>query len=207
MRARTHFWFNKYLVSPISSERYYLSFDAEHEALWFRMAKVASRSIDQHLSDSCGPGGYWYGSRVGYAPWLYRSWYKFGFVRHPVDRLLSAWRDKVCDHNMFGFSENELQRMRVLEQFVTWLEKQDINDCDEHLIAQHRLLDLDRMDFVGRFEQFGPDFAKVAQRLGIHVKEYLHLNSSKPRETTLPDDLRSRILEVYRKDIDLFYPE
>ena len=205
MNARLHFWFNKYLSTPLSSQQYYLSFDAEHKAMWFRMAKVASRTIDQHLREACGPGGYWYGSRVGYAPSLYKDWYKFAFVRHPVDRLLSAWRDKVCDRNMFGFSEGELHRMRSLEHFLDWLEKQDVENCDEHLMVQHRLVDLDRMDMIGRFERFDRDFAIVARKLDLAYEEGVHLNSSSPRDVQLTDPLRDRIQEIYRTDMDLFY--
>lgn len=205
MNARFNFWFNKYLSTPVSSRRYYLSFDSEHKALWFRMAKVASRTIDQHLREGCRPGGYWYGSRVGYAPSFYKDWYKFAFVRHPVDRLLSAWRDKVCDRNMFGFSESELHRMRSLEHFLGWLEKQDVENCDEHLMAQHRLVDLDRMDMIGKFERFDQDFAIVARKLGIAYQEGVRLNSSVPRDVQLTDPLRDRIQAIYRTDMDLFY--
>ena len=206
MWARAHFYLNKYIATPFSNERFHLSYCSEHQALWFRNAKVASRSIDHQLREASGRHGYWYSSRVGYFPALYKGWFKFGFVRHPVDRLLSAWRDKVCTHNLFAFAPDDLRRMQRLEEFVGWLEKQDIEECNEHIQVQFKQFDLDRMDLIGRFERFDEDFKKVTDRLGIQPKDHVHLNPSAPVEVQLTDDLRGRIMTIYRRDMELFYP-
>ena len=207
MHARAHFWFNKYLISPFSSHRYYLSYDVKHRALWFRTAKVASRSIDQYFRDACGAGGYYYSSRVGYAHVLYRDWFKFAFVRHPVDRLVSAWKDKVVEHNMYAFAPEELARMQDLGSFVDWLAKQNVDECDEHLQVQHRQIDMQRIDFVGRFERFDSDFAHVANSIGLPLTAQHHLNATKPRALEMDQSLRQKIAAIYHRDMELFYPE
>ncbi len=202
-----YFYINKYVASRLSEKRYRLSYDFKHRALWFRTSKVAGRTIDHHFRQATASGAYLYGSEVAYWPWMYRNFFKFAFVRDPLDRLLSAWKDKVLRHNYFDFSAPEHERMQILDHFLTWLEDLDIDRCDQHLRAQWTLIDLHHIDFLGRFESFARDFGLVAGHLGIEFDPEVRLNSTTEMPSVaLSMGQRRRIALVYEKDIRIFYP-
>ena len=63
-----HFYKNKYLISLLGKNKYYISYNYKYKCLWFRVAKVASRSINQHFIDNTPEGQYIYSSEVSYLP-------------------------------------------------------------------------------------------------------------------------------------------
>lgn len=201
-----YFYFNKYVVTPFSRNKYFLSYDFNHKALWYRVFKVASRTIDHHLRENCEKGEYIYSSEVGYNPGMFRDFFKFAFVRNPETRLLSAWKDKVLRSNYFKFRKKEHEQMKVLDNFIAWVKDQDIQTCDEHLRAQSTLIDLNHIDFVGRFESFDRDFAFVAEKIGLENYDAAQLNQTSGT-AHLTMQQRIDIAEIYRKDFQIFYPE
>ncbi|MCB0790363.1 MAG: sulfotransferase family 2 domain-containing protein [Flavobacteriales bacterium] len=202
-----HFYFNKYLLPLWRRDRYHISYSFTYKALWYRVYKVGSRTIDRHFREASGPGGYIYASPMPYLPERYADWFRFAFVRHPVDRLVSAWRNKVVRENYFGFAADQLTAMRELPGFVGWLEGLDPSMTDEHLRAQHGLIDMDHVQFIGRFERFDDDLRQVAQRVGLPLGEVHHLNVTARRPLGIPSELAERIAHVYRRDMELFYPD
>ena len=202
-----HFYFNKYVLKLFKRDRYYMSYSYRYKALWFRTYKVASRTIDQHLKDESGPGQYIYGSRMPYSRLLMRGFFKFAFVRHPEERFISCWADKVLSQNYFGFSTVQHERMKDLDNFLSWVETQNISNCDEHLMAQTALIDLNHIDFLGRFENFDRDFALVAEKLGIKYENTYKLNVGKGNKSIeINAEQRSRIQELYERDYRILYP-
>src|SRR5690606_23426294 len=121
---------------------------------------------------------YIYSSAVGYLPAMYKDYFKFAFVRNPVDRFISAWKDKVVNTNYFQFSEEEHRKMKNIGSFITWVRNIGLSDIDDHLKPQCMMIDLRNVDFIGRFERFKQDFAFVANRLGFDFDQELQLNSS-----------------------------
>jgi hypothetical protein len=64
------------------------------------------------------------------------------------------------------------------------------------------------MDFIGRFENFDEDFAKVAEKLGTPYEKEVKLNVNRStKKVELNDDQRRRLQALYRKDYEVFYPE
>ena len=207
IRKIQHFYFNKYIVKPFSRRRYFLSYSFKYKALWFRVYKVSTRTIDAHLKEASGRN-YIYSSSVGYIPSLYRNYFKFAFVRDPVDRFLSAWRDKVVNRNYFNFDEEIHERMKNLPDFIDWVRTLNIEKCDEHLRAQYALIDLNNIDFIGRFENFENDFRSVADKINLPLKEIYHLNKTEDDEAIKDISLKVEkdIISLYRKDCQIFYP-
>lgn len=199
-----HFYFNKYLVSPFSKEKYYLSYCLDHKALWYRVPKVGTRTIDEHLKEGSTSGGYIYSSRVGYLPSMYKNFLKFAFVRDPQDRLVSAWKNKVAEANYFNFEADEYQKMQKFDEFVVWLSTQDINQTDEHLLPQYKLVDYKNLDFLGRFESFSDDFSVLAKKIGLPIDQVHHKNSSKKANIEISPATKSLIEEIYRNDFEIF---
>lgn len=202
-----NFYVNKYLISPFSGRRYFISYDFRHKALWFRNYKVATRSIDHHLKSNCKPGEYIYSSAVGYNPAMYKNYFKFAFVRNPVGRFVSAWKDKVLKQNYFKFPAEQHQDMKNIGNFIGWVEQRNLEICDEHLRAQYALIDLNNVDFLGRFEKFEEDFSHVAKTLEFKSQPDIKLNTTQEIKTDISNANHEDILKLYEKDVRLFYPE
>lgn len=202
-----HFYFNKYLVSPFSTDKYFISYDYAHKALWFRVYKAATRSIDHHLKSGSVKGEYIYSSEVAYRPAMFRDYFKFAFVRNPETRFVSGWKDKVLNQNYFGFDSDEHERMKNLDYFIQWVKTLDIRHCDEHLREQCSLIDLNHIDFLGRFESFDRDFEYVAQQIGLKEYQPVHLNKTKKDSSiVLSDEQKNAIFNIYKKDFEILYP-
>jgi hypothetical protein len=144
---------------------------------------------------------------IHYPPNRYRNYFKFAFVRNPWDRLVSCWLNKVVTNNLFQFDDGTLRKMRELPNFVDFVSSLNIENCDRHLQAQFTLIDLDRIDFLGRLENFDDDFQKVCAAVGVPSAEVLHKNSSpdrKPYQEYYDNLTRAKAAHIYRKDIQIF---
>lgn len=201
-----HFYFNKYIISPLSDKRYYLSYSFKHKALWFRVYKVGTRTIDNRIKADAN-GRYIYSSAVGYLPELYKNYFKFAFVRNPIDRFISGWTDKVINQNYYNFDIDSHSQMKHLPNFINWVNQFDLEKCDEHLMAQYALIDLNNLDFLGRFERFEDDFAIVAKHLNLGHYDLEKLNASNQKKSEVSEQEQIAIAQLYAKDIRLFYPE
>jgi hypothetical protein len=185
-----------------------MSYSYRYKAIWFRNYKVASRTINNYLTADSKPGSLIYGSAMPYSKWMVRNFYKFAFVRNPEEKFISCWKDKVTVQNYFRFTPEEHERMQDFDAFLTWVEGQDVTKCDEHLRAQTSIIDIPNMDFIGRFENFDEDFAKVAEKLGTPYEKEVKLNVNRSKKKVeLTDDQRRRLQALYRKDYEVFYPE
>ncbi len=202
-----HFYLNKYIISLFSRKKYHISYDYQHKALWFRTYKVASRTVNQTLKQTSKEDKYIYGSQIAYLSFLHDKYFKFSFVRNPESRLISAWSNKVIEQNYFDFDEVEHEKMKDLNHFISWVESLDIDNCDEHLKSQCSSIDLNNIDFLGRFENFSNDFRFVLNRLGIDNSEIKHLNKSRRTEISLSKSQQLRIYYIYEKDFQIFYPD
>lgn len=190
-------------LSPLG---YSLTISHAHRFLWFRVAKVASRSIlgyfaehDVHLDVN-------HAQNMRYPTALFGDYLKFAFVRHPLPRFVSAWQDKVVNNNYFGFDDAALPRMREhVEAFAAWTATQpldDLRDGDVHLALQTRLIDLSQVDVVGRLETFDRDFAEICTRLGLPAAPVRPRNQTSA-PATYSDELRAAVSELYRLDFQV----
>lgn len=202
-----HFFFNKYVVKHFSHKEYFLSYNYKFKTLWYRVPKVASRSINQHFIQNSSEGENLYsGYGVGYIPGMFKNYTKFSFVREPAAKLISAFKNKVLEDNYFRFSAEEHSKMQNLENFLSWIEDHDINTIEKHLRAQHTMIDLNHIDFLGRFENFNEDYSKLCDRIGLPFEETPQLNKTKKRDLSFSASQLSRVHKLYEKDYQLFYP-
>ena len=108
---------------------------------------------------------------------------------------------------MFGFDLATHAQMKELENFISWVEGQNIDEAEEHLRSQHVLIDMDNLDFIGRLETFDEDFQKVADAIGMPLKTVHRKNRSGEKEIELSETDRARIRKIYQRDYELLYPE
>jgi len=91
--------------------------------------------------------------------------------------------------------------------FVHFVTQIPDEHCDLHFAPQHRLLDLETLDFIGRFENFDQDFSYIKEQISLSddIKPE-KLNSSKhgPYQNYYDDELRRMVAEKYARDLEIF---
>lgn len=92
------------------------------------------------------------------------SYFKFAVVRHPWQRLVSAYKNKyveICNSNrkcfnrMYGFKINELTtKTLTLDEILVWLLESDMAVTNLHFRPCATLCEVDRIkyDFIGDLE-------------------------------------------------------
>lgn len=192
-----------------SQFRYNLTIGSQPRFVWYRVAKTGTRTIFDVLRS----GGVRFAVENSifqhYRPAASGSHFKFAFVREPVDRFVSCWRDRVVDRNHFGFGAEERARLQDLAEFVAYAESIDIDRCDVHMRAQCRMVDMGQIDFLGRMERFEEDLRLVLDKLGLPGEQIPRRNaSSRDRAAEAIDPaLRRRIEKLYERDLRILgYP-
>ena len=196
-------------ISPLA---YNLTVSHSHRFVWFRVAKVATRTIRHHFETHDVTLDVDHAMRVRYPLATFSGYYTFAFVRDPLDRFVSAWHDKVVNANYYAFDDVDHQRMQRVEEFALWTAEQDlaaVPGTDQHLTLQSRMIDLNRVDFVGRLETFDRDFAEVCERVGAPAVPTAPQNQTAPggRDRRTSSELRDLVGRMYRRDYQVFgYP-
>lgn len=204
-----HFYWNKYIISTLNEKKYYISYDFKHKAIWYRVYKVGTRTIDFQFRENCNANEYIYSSAVAYKAKRYAKYFKFAFVRNPIDRFISAWKDKVLRQNYFLFDAKTHEQMKDISNFIQWVSAKNINKADEHIRAQTALIDINNIDYIGRFEHFEDDLEYVFQQIGIKYQKEVHINKTQNiiKTPEVSEEEKNLIAEIYKKDILVFYPE
>lgn len=191
-----------------SAGRYNMTISHQEQFIWFRVAKAGTRTIFNHLKESNAQLDVEHANWLHYPVNLYGGYFKFAFVRNPWDRLVSCWRNKVVGYNFYKFSDSELEEMKKFENFVNYVSKLNINKCDRHLRAQSALIDLNRVDYVGRVETFDDDANYIfQQRLGLPEKEIVRKNVTSNKtdyRRYYNEPLAEKVAHIYQKDITIF---
>lgn len=193
-------------LSPLA---YNLTISHGHRFVWYRVAKVATRTIRHHCETHGVVLDVDHAMRVRYPLASFEDYFTFAFVRDPLDRFVSAWQDKVVDHNYYDFDPATHERMQAVEEFARWTAGQDLlaaPGTDQHLTLQSRMIDLNRVDFVGRLEGFDRDFAEVCERIGAPAVATAPKNQTAPggRDRPVSDELRELVARMYRRDYQVF---
>jgi len=132
----------------------------------------------------------------------FQSYFKFGFVRNPWDRVVSL------------YERNEATQMRQemsFEEFVRWIQYSSATcvHSSPHRYQLDWFVDADGKmlaDFIGRFERLQEDWVVIAKRLG--VSETLPHARGNPRlrhytEYYTPETARI-IEEKFKLDLETF---
>ena len=194
-------------LSPLT---YNLTVSHTHRFMWFRVAKVGTRSIFQYFADNQVTVEMLNASATRFPTTAFADYYKFGFVRDPLDRFISAWQNKVCDLNYFEFDPATLERMRTIEHFAAWVADQDLRNLrttDRHIALQSRLLDLSSLNYLGRLETFDRDFGEICRELELPTAQLGHRNASRSASVTRENvsaELRAIVESKYRLDYQIF---
>lgn len=134
---------------------------------------------------------------------IFQSYFKFGFVRNPWDRVVSMYERRE------GL---QIGRNMTFEEFVDWV--QFASSTCIHPVPHRNQFDwfVDPhgnvlVDFIGRFENLEQDWARIAEKLGID-KPLPHENRNPRRSRHYTEYYTARtrdlVAERFRVDIEFF---
>lgn len=190
-----------------SQFRYNLTVSHSARFVWFRVAKVGTRSVFNALENAGVQLDIPNGIFLHYPPNAWRGYLKFAFVRNPWERLVSCFHDRMVDRNHFQLPPAEHERLKDFGAFLDFVESRDLERCDVHLRLQSRLIDLNNIDELGRMETFDSDLARIFGRLKIPYQPLPPKNVSSRSETRRSPwtvERIERVARLYRRDIDIF---
>jgi len=137
----------------------------------------------------------------------HKKMFKFAFTRNPWDRFLSLY------FYMFQGPDWQKEKVRNVINFPTFA-RLYYNDYtivghrvwEVHYKPQIEWLDLESIDFIGRFESLQEDFNTVCDRINVPRKKLLHQNKTKHKHYSEYYNKKTRdmIAEKYAKDIEYF---
>lgn len=130
---------------------------------------------------------------------IFKSYFKFGFVRNPWDWIVS----------MYSFlQQNTSHRHNAKIRVMNFSEYVDF-EISRNQRFQHSFLCDDAgelaVDFVGRFEQLSDDFNHICNQVNLEV-ELPHFNASKRKDYRDYYDTNTvdKVASHWHKDIALF---
>ena len=105
---------NKLLPSLCSKRKYNLTISEKYKFVWYRVAKVGTRSILEEFNKLNIPLSAYHSIHC-YLPYKkYKDYFKFGFVRDPLNRFISAWKDKILNFsnkkNYFNLHSKQIEK-------------------------------------------------------------------------------------------------
>ena len=158
----------------------------------------------------------------------YKDYYRFSFVRNPWDRLFSCYKNKIYDpprffsksntyHNEKGEFKDFIKRYgdlgfryMLFEDFVNFVVKIPDYLCDPHFLPQHYFIEPEKLNFLGRFENFQSDMSAVVKKIApdFDASEVISAKkqSSSPGnyKDSYSDRTRELVAKKYKQDIKLF---
>ena len=132
----------------------------------------------------------------------FNSYFKFGFVRNPWDRVVSLYERKEALQMRNGMS---------FAEFVDWIQYSS-STCIHSSPHRYQLdwfVDSNGKvlaDFIGRFERLEEDWAFVAKKLGLSATLPHSRGNPRPRHYSeyYNDRTRAIIAQKFKVDIEVF---
>lgn len=186
----------------------------DRKAIFVHIPKTAGISVCHALFNSLS-GGH---KRIkeytlAFSKQEFSSFYKFAFVRHPADRLCSAFhylRNGGRTEEDKAYGQNVLAPFKDMNEFVElWFDHDKLHDYI-HFIPQFEFMCISgnkpQVDYIGKFESLNEDFKIISSELNLDI-ELPELNSSKQKvkwQDQLTIKNRQKIADIYSNDYALF---
>ena len=185
-----------------TNPRYNMTVSDTKKFIWFRVAKVGTRSIYEVLANNnteISLDDY----SLAFNPKQYKGYFKFAFVRNPWDRVVSCYFNKVVGQAGRAYKECF---GKDFEYFVGFIERQDLLKADIHIRLQTALIPRKDVNFIGRMENFNEDLIYILRTLHLTHIDIPHKNLSGHQHYSKYYTERTRkiIAKKYKEDIAAF---
>jgi len=179
----------------------------KHKCIFIHIPKTAGSSIITALS-----GGV---SRRQHLPWYifqkanpekYEKYYKFAFVRHPIERAISAY-------NYLSRGGNEKNDLIIKKKLDNYKDFNDfvINGLSDGYFRNHPMflpqsdfiVRFDQelaVDFLGKFEEIDESFGEIARKLNLDIKLPKINMSNKSDDINIEEEALSILNLIYAQD-------
>ncbi|PAU79455.1 sulfotransferase family protein [Halomonas salipaludis] len=139
----------------------------------------------------------------------------FTFVRHPIKRFLSCYRDKIAggekSHYVNKWMKRDVAHDVTMSEFIDYLEQGGLY-ANAHWAPQVALVpnDISKLDFIGKVENIEEDWCRLCNELGIdwpltHFAPHSTSQETSRGETPgLDSPTLSRLEALYRQDFECF---
>ena len=161
------------------------------------------------------------------------NYFKVIFVRNPLDRLLSAWKDRLIDNEVKPFPQLNL---KIIEQYRNGTNDQStnkatllefflfLNDSDQTRSMNHHWTPMYQVchvcavnyDFIGKMETMEQDMKLFIQQIRPELSGKIDIPRDRPPiaiedderyqllKKTVPQQLARQVLNKYQIDYKLF---
>lgn len=139
-----------------------------------------------------------------------QKYFKFTFVRHPLNRFISMYTNKFLDtisirNNGFEFANYFGGIFSQHDSIETVAKKISIIDdqlSDRHFKSQYMLTN--NLDFIGKLESINDDYQVIIDKFGVLPLERENCTSLKIMKPNLTQKTKLLIESRYKKDYESF---
>jgi hypothetical protein len=172
-------------------------YNHEKKYIFIHVPRTAGTSIAEHVGGLGHQPIRYYKEFIEDVPGIeWKDIFKFAFVRHPLDRLVSAY-----------FAKDEPQ---TFQDFVLDINKRGFQNIHTYPMS-YFLCDNGKLevDWIGRYENLEQDWSFLCKGLEIERPELQHIHRThcEPWPNYYTNQLDQIARKLYRKDFELFYPD
>lgn len=187
--------------------------------LYIPVTKVANRSIKAALADHVGlpyndpHEADWQRVPLTAVPQL-TPYFRFTFIRNPLDRLLSCYAQKIVLYArqmklplLFWQYGSLFSPQMSFAEFVHAVASIPDEQAERHFRSQHTFLYHQEnclVDFIGRFEQLSQDWNHLRQQHNLGQLAHYNPSPHQPYTQMYTPHLAQLAATRYQKDIELF---
>ncbi|HDX3452592.1 TPA: sulfotransferase family 2 domain-containing protein, partial [Campylobacter coli] len=192
-------------------------FHDKYKCIFIHVSKVAGSSIERviYQTDKWIVGHVKASDYIKFDKDKFESYFSFGFVRNPYDRIISAYHylkngggtlgdEKWAKENIYKYSSFEefvldLQNIKIQNKILNWM----------HFTPQYKYLCNNEknilVNFIGKFENLEEDFQKILKILKRKDK-LIHINKSNHTDykNYYNNAMYKIVREIYRDDFEIF---
>lgn len=182
------------------------------DCVFIHVPKTGGTSIRKGIWNS-----HYEGPVFGFIPDSWADLFKFAFVRHPLQRFVSAWRmftegptgdpgwalpKDARPLSVHEFAEIALDDSIIFDERRSTFEER----IRHHTIPQtHEFNCLQLADRVARYENFQEEISAICKRVGLNIRQVPHIHKTSP--TPWPNILQgatlTRVVDYYMQDFEL----
>ena len=193
------------MISPVNELKFVtinklIPYDRRFSIIFYYEIKIAYFLIPKNahysIMESFKPNKFKGICDLNYFRFPVRNFFNFVFLRNPVDRFISAYKDKVIENSHLG-ALPECKGMS-LDQFIEYCEGIDLTKSDRHIRKQLTFFNPKEMHFIGTIENYEHDLRLLSNILDRDLAYY---HNHRTKLILKPNH------DQFKKILNLFYED